>query len=101
MFGVPLNDDLGHRSHFVFNIESKYKPLTRSYFDMIKNAGSMDRILRISFGLGVLSTAFVGPETAWGYLGIIPVFTGLVGWCPLYTVLGINTCGSSSNRENA
>jgi cadmium resistance protein CadD (predicted permease) len=43
-------------------------------------------------GLAVLSLAFVGPKTLWGYLGLIPLATGLIGWCPLYTVLRINTC---------
>ena len=56
------------------------------------NVGSVDRGLRAVFGLAVLSLAFVGPETPWGYLGLVPLFTAAIGWCPLYTVLGINTC---------
>jgi hypothetical protein len=48
--------------------------------------------VRVGHGVGLLSLAFVGPKTAWGYLGIIPILTGATGMCPLYTLLGINTC---------
>ncbi len=57
------------------------------------NEGSVDRIVRVALGLAVLSLAFVGPQSPLGYLGIVPIVTLLIGWCPLYTVLGINTCG--------
>ncbi len=59
------------------------------------NAGKVDRIARVVVGLGVLSLAFVGPQTPFGYIGIVPVLTGLFGYCPLYSVLGVNTCGIS------
>lgn len=59
----------------------------------LKNEGSVDRALRVLAGLAVLSLVFVGPKTPWGWVGLVPVLTGLIGWCPLYTVLGINTCG--------
>ncbi|MBS0385147.1 MAG: DUF2892 domain-containing protein [Proteobacteria bacterium] len=55
------------------------------------NEGVLDRILRVVVGAGLLSLVFIGPQTPWGYLGIIPLATGLIGFCPLYTVLGINT----------
>lgn len=58
------------------------------------NEGLADRLIRIAVGLVVLSLAFVGPQTPWGYLGIIPLLTGIVGYCPLYTLAGINTCPS-------
>ena len=61
---------------------------------MKKNIGTIERIIRIVAGLGILSLAFIGPETPWGYLGIIPLATGLIEWCPLYHVLGISTCKS-------
>jgi hypothetical protein len=57
------------------------------------NEGALDRILRVLVGAGVLSLAFIGPQTPWGYIGIVPLLTGLVGFCPLYAVFGINTCG--------
>lgn len=60
---------------------------------MKPNEGAVDRILRVLVGAGVLSLAFIGPQTPWAYLGVIPLVTGLVGICPLYSILGINTCG--------
>lgn len=59
---------------------------------MKMNAGTVDRILRVLIGIGLLSLALTGPKTAFGYIGIIPVLTGLFGYCPVYTVLGVNTC---------
>lgn len=56
------------------------------------NEGTLDRALRIVLGLGLLSLTVTGPHTAWGYLGAIPLLTGLIGSCPLYTVLGFSTC---------
>lgn len=56
------------------------------------NEGLVDRLIRIAVGLVVLSLAFVGPQTPWGYLGLVPLVTGIVGFCPLYRVVGINTC---------
>lgn len=56
------------------------------------NEGSLDRALRAALGLAVLSLAFIGPQTAWGYLGLLPLVTAVVGFCPAYAVLGISTC---------
>lgn len=60
---------------------------------MKANEGSLDRVIRVLAGAVILSLALVGPHTPWGYVGIVPLLTGLVGFCPLYTLLGINTCG--------
>ena len=61
---------------------------------MKANVGGMDRILRIVAGLGVLSLFFVleGDARFWGLIGLVPLLTGVTNFCPLYTVLGINTC---------
>lgn len=56
------------------------------------NEHALERVLRVGLGLGVLSLAFVGPKSPWAWLGLVPVLTGLIGSCPLYTVLGISTC---------
>jgi hypothetical protein len=56
-----------------------------------KNEHPVERGVRVVVGLVVLSLAFIGPQTPWGYLGIVPLLTGLVGTCPLYTLLGIST----------
>jgi hypothetical protein len=61
---------------------------------MKKNIGNVERIIRIVAGLGILSLAFIGPETRWGYLGIIPLATGLTGWCPPYALFGKTACKS-------
>jgi len=58
---------------------------------MNKNEGTIDRILRIIVGFALLSIVFVGPQTPWGYVGLIPLITGLIGYCPLYSILGICT----------
>lgn len=59
---------------------------------LTNNAGTADRIIRVVLGLGLISLAFFGPQTPWGWLGLIPIGTALMGWCPLYSLLGINTC---------
>lgn len=59
---------------------------------MMRNEGTLDRIVRVILGVGLLTLAFVGPKTLWGYLGLVPLLTGLVGYCPLYRLLGVNTC---------
>lgn len=59
-----------------------------------KNEGTIDRALRVVVGLGALSLTVVGPQTMWGLIGLVPLATGLIGSCPLYTVLGFSTTGS-------
>jgi len=58
----------------------------------MKNVGGMDRVIRIILGLVIFSLTLWGPKSPWGLLGLLPLVTGLVGWCPPYTVLRINTC---------
>ena len=55
------------------------------------NVGTADRVVRIVFGLVLLSLVFVGPKTPWGWIGILPVLTGLISFCPLYGMLGLST----------
>jgi hypothetical protein len=59
---------------------------------MTQNVGGIDRALRALVGLGLIALVFVGPKTAWGWLGLIPLGTALLGWCPPYALLGISTC---------
>lgn len=59
---------------------------------MKMNEAGWDRMLRIVVGLVALSLVAVGPKTMWGLLGIIPLATGTLGTCPLYTLLGVSTC---------
>jgi hypothetical protein len=58
-----------------------------------KNEGSVDRVLRVVAGLVLISLVFIGPQTAWGWIGVVPLVTGAIGSCPVYSLLGINTCG--------
>ncbi len=58
---------------------------------MQKNMAMWERCMRVVFGLGVLSLLFWGPKKLWALLGLIPLSTGISGWCPLYSVIGIST----------
>jgi hypothetical protein len=57
------------------------------------NEGTIDRTVRIVAGLVLISLVFIGPQSPWGWIGVVPLATGLIGWCPAYTLFGINTCG--------
>lgn len=57
-----------------------------------RNEGTVDRTVRVVLGLVLLSLVFVGPQTPWGWIGLIPLITGLLGRCPLYRLFGMNTC---------
>jgi hypothetical protein len=59
---------------------------------MSRNEGSLDRLVRVILGSVLLALVFVGPKTLLGLVGIVPLFTGLFGYCPLYRVVGIRTC---------
>lgn len=59
---------------------------------MKKNVGGIDRVLRIVLGVVLLALVFVGPQTPWGWIGVVPLLTGLFNFCPFYPLLGLNTC---------
>lgn len=59
---------------------------------MTKNIGNTERILRVIVGLVLVALAATGQVGLWGWLGLIPLATGVLGWCPPYSLLGINTC---------
>ena len=63
---------------------------------LVVNEHPVERMLRVLVGLGVLSLVFIGPRTPWGYLGLVPVVTGLSGICPLYSIFGFSTCRAAS-----
>lgn len=58
------------------------------------NESVAERVIRIVLGFALISLAFIGPKTPWAYLGIVPVLTGFIGSCPLYTVFGFSTCAA-------
>ena len=57
-----------------------------------RNEGTLDRTLRVIAGAALISLVFVGPQTAWGWVGLVPLITGLLGNCPVYSLLGISAC---------
>jgi hypothetical protein len=59
---------------------------------MRHNEAGWDRIVRVVLGLGLLSLTIIGPKTLWGLIGLIPLMTGLLGYCPLYRIVGLSTC---------
>lgn len=59
---------------------------------MKNNVGGLDRIIRIVLGLVLIGLTLSGQIGLWGWLGLVPLATGALGWCPPYSMLGINTC---------
>jgi O-antigen ligase len=59
---------------------------------MKTNVGGIDRILRIVAGIVLIALAATGTVGTWGWIGVVPLLTGLLRSCPLYSLLGINTC---------
>jgi hypothetical protein len=66
---------------------------------MHSNVGGIDRIVRIAVGLALPILAATGMIGAWGYIGLVPLATGLIGFCPAYTLLGIRTCPVASKGD--
>jgi hypothetical protein len=64
---------------------------------MKTNEGTIDRIVRIAVGILLLALTYNNTIGAWGWIGVVPLLTGAIGWCPLYTLLGVNTCPAKSN----
>jgi len=59
---------------------------------MKKNVGTLDRAVRIVIGLALIALVFVGPKTPWGWIGLVPLATGIIRWCPAYLPFGLRTC---------
>lgn len=59
---------------------------------MVKNEHTIERVIRVIVGLALLSLIFIGPQTIFGLIGIVPLLTGLLGTCPVYTIFGFSTC---------
>ena len=75
------------------------------FFDVVRaklkgNVGSWDRFIRVLIGVGLLTMTVIGPKTGWGWVGILPLLTGIVGWCPPYQILGISTCEKKNPEKN-
>ena len=59
---------------------------------MTRNEGTIDRVARVALGVVLLVLALLGQYTPWTWIGVVPLLTGVLGMCPLYSILGINTC---------
>ena len=68
---------------------------------MTCNVGGIDRALRAIIGLVLIALVFVGPQTPWGWLGLIPLGTAILGWCPPYALFGWSTCAPKSPKAGA
>ena len=66
---------------------------------MKSNVGGIDRILRIVIGAVLVALTATGQVGVWGWIGLLPLATGLIGWCPPYSLLGINTCKNRNLPE--
>jgi hypothetical protein len=60
--------------------------------NMKANVGGIDKIARILVGIVLIGLAATGTVGAWGWIGLLPLATGLMGWCPAYTLFGLNSC---------
>jgi hypothetical protein len=65
---------------------------------MTKNVGQVDKIVRIGAGGLLIALAATGTVGAWGWIGLLPLATGVLGNCPAYSIFGINTCGSEQKK---
>lgn len=68
---------------------------------MEQNIGLTDQIIRMLIGLAICSLAFIGPQTAWAWLGAPFIFMSAWGRCPIYALLGIKTCDQCTNAQHA
>jgi hypothetical protein len=73
-------------------VQSFHQPLSQRGILMKSNVGGIDRILRIVLGMVLVGLAATGTVGLWGWIGVVPLATGLIGWCPPYALLGWSTC---------
>lgn len=65
---------------------------------LLRNESNLDRVVRLLIGTVLLALVFIGPKTPWGLIGLIPLVTAVVGFCPLYRLFGLSTCALPSKR---
>lgn len=64
------------------------------------NESTVDRLIRVVVGLGMISLVFIGPQSLWGWIGIVPLLTGVVGFCPAYRIFGIATVPAAKSCDD-
>ena len=62
-----------------------------------KNEGAVDRVVRVVAGAALIGGAAMGPLAPWGWIGVVPLATGILGTCPLYSLIGASTCPLKEN----
>lgn len=65
----------------------------------LKNIGTVDRTVRIVLGVALLALVFVGPQTPWGWLGLVPLLTAFVSFCPAYWIFGVRSCAAPDAQQ--
>ena len=74
-------------------------PLTETSMSLLaRNVGTIDRTLRVIVGIILIAMVFFGPQTSWGWIGLVPLITGIIGSCPAYRLFGLRTCPISSSQ---
>jgi len=68
---------------------------------MLTNVGTIDRAVRVILGIGLVALVFVGPQTPWGWVGLVPLATAFIGYCPAYQIFGIRTCRAPRSGGDA
>jgi hypothetical protein len=63
-----------------------------------QNVGTIDRWFRLIVGVGLIALVYVGPKTPWGWIGLVPLVTALIGQCPMYGLFGLNTCSKPKDK---
>jgi hypothetical protein len=69
--------------------------------NIAQNIGSADKIARIVVGALLIILALMGTIGVWGWIGVVPIATALMGWCPAYTLLGIKTCPTQNHSPTS
>lgn len=95
--GLGFKDVLNMEGGMLYWNEKNFPIKRDAKIKCIKNIHPLERTIRIILGAVFVSLAFVGPENKWFLLGLLPLLTGLIGWCPPYQLLGINTLGKKSS----
>jgi uncharacterized membrane protein YdbT with pleckstrin-like domain len=67
---------------------------------MVKNVGTIDKVLRIVIGLALIALVFVGPKTPWGWIGAVLIATALINWCPIYRAIGLSSAGHAEPNKS-
>jgi len=67
--------------------------------NMKSNVGGIDRTLRIVIGLALIAATLMGMLPVWGWIGVVPLVTGLIGWCAPYAIFGLSTCSSCETED--